>query len=92
MGFCGLSNGAGNNFWALPIFEKHDIEVRGGGVLTSCKANANFFPGLLKEIWLVPDLWALYGLFRYAPDDPPPNYPWKVINPLKNPKSKIFFQ
>ena len=25
----GLSNGARNNFWALPIFEKNDIEVGG---------------------------------------------------------------
>ena len=32
----------------------------GGGGLASREASANFFPGLLSEIWLVPDLWALY--------------------------------
>ena len=31
----------------------------GGGVLASREASANFFPGVLREIWLVPDLWAL---------------------------------
>ena len=40
----------------------------GGGVLVSREASANFFPGIL-EICLVPDLWALYGLFRYATDE-----------------------
>ena len=44
----GLSNGARNNFWALPIFEKNDIEV--GGVLASREASANFFPEVLREI------------------------------------------
>ena len=43
----GLSNGARNNFWALPIFEKNDIEV---GVLASREASANFFPKVLRKI------------------------------------------
>ena len=46
----GLSNGARNNFCALPICEKNDIEVGGGGVLASHEASANFFPEVLKEI------------------------------------------
>ena len=44
----GLSNSARNNFWALPIFEKNDIEV--GGLLASREASANFFPEVLREI------------------------------------------
>ena len=31
MGFFGLSNNERNNFWALSIFEKNDVEVGGGG-------------------------------------------------------------
>ena len=75
--FYGLSNDAKNNFYALPIFEEHDSEVKrgggggGGGLLASRKANANFFPRVLREIRLVPDLWALQRLFRYITDDRP---------------------
>ena len=52
---------------------------RGGGVLASGEANANFFPVVvLTEIWLVPDLWARYGLFRYATNDHPQTTPEKL--------------
>ena len=49
----------------------------GGGVLASCEASANFFPGVVREIWLVPDLWA----FHICNRRPPLNYSRKVINP-----------
>ena len=49
----------------------------GGGVL----ASANFFPAVLREIWLVPDLWALYSFFRYATDDHPQTTPEKLSTP-----------
>ena len=46
-------------------------EEGGGGGLASREVSANFFPGVLTEIWLIPDLWALYGLLIYATNDHP---------------------
>ena len=44
----------------LPIFEKNYIEMGGGGggggVLASREASANYFPVVIREIWLVSDL------------------------------------
>ena len=33
-------------------------------MLVSREASANFFPEVLRDIWLVPDLWGLYGLLK----------------------------
>ena len=43
----------------------------GGGGIALHEASANFFSGVLEKICLVPDLWAPYGLFRFATDDHP---------------------
>ena len=53
----------------------------GGEVLASGEASANFFPEVLREIYLLPDLWAFYGLFRYATDDHPQTTPEKLLTP-----------
>ena len=64
--------------WALPTFEKHELEVRGGGLAWRA-ASVKVFPGVLRDIWLVPDLWALYGLLRYAINDHPQTTPEELL-------------
>ena len=67
--------------WLFP-FSRHMILKwgggGGGGVLASPEDSATFFPRLLNQIWLVPDLWDLYGLFRYATNNHPQTTPEKL--------------
>ena len=58
-------------FRIFPFSRNMVFKCGGGGVLASREASANFFRGVLREIWLVLDLWALHGLLRYATDDHP---------------------
>ena len=62
------------------------------GVLASREASANFFPEVLREVQLVPDLWALYGLFKYLTDDHPQTTPEKLSTTYEIQKVKFFFQ
>ena len=42
----------------------------GGGALTSHESSTTFFPEVLRDIFLVLDLSAPYGLFGYINNDP----------------------
>ena len=83
----GSSTPQSESFIFNPVLWKlHDVEV--GGVLASRKAN--FYSGVLKDIWLIPDLWALHGLFKYATDDHPQTSPEK-LSTLKIQEGIFFF-
>ena len=77
MGFYGLSNGARNNFRALPIFEKQDIEGGGGGGGGDChnvEQASTSFPEYVKIFsW-----YQIHGLFRDATNDHTQTSPQKL--------------
>ena len=67
MGFLwALQRHKANNLISNPYSENYTmLKWR---VLASREASVNFFLGVLRDIWLVPDLWALQICKRTTPE------------------------
>ena len=75
--YYGLSNPARKQFWALFSNEKTIIQKWEWKL--AIKPAPTSFRKCLETFNLAPKLWAIYGLFRYATNDPSQTTPTKLL-------------